>query len=160
MPPHRLELKIGAVVMMLRNINMRQGMCNGTSCIIRHIFDNFLDVEIISGNEKQIGQRCFLPRMDLFTKGTDMPFMLKRRQFPVKLAFCLTINKSQGQTFKKVGLYLPQPVFSHGQLYVALSRVSNFESLRIKIIEYEGKQGEFSKDKFYRPNVVYSELIS
>ena len=81
-------------------------------------------------------------------------------QFPVKLAFCMTINKAQGQTFKKIGLYLPQPVFSHGQLYVALSRVPEFDSLRIKILDFEGRQGEFKKDEFFTQNVVYHELIN
>ena len=51
-----------------------------------------------------------------------MPFKLKRRQFPVRLAVAMTINKAQGQTLGRMGLFLPTPVFSHGQLYVALSR--------------------------------------
>jgi ATP-dependent exoDNAse (exonuclease V) alpha subunit len=101
MLPHSLDLKVGAIAMIVKNINMKLGLCNGTRCIVRHIFDNFLDVEIISGNETHIGQRVFLPRMDLYTQGADLPFTLRRRQFPIKLAFCITINKAQGQTFKK-----------------------------------------------------------
>ena len=139
---------------------MKQGLCNGTRCIVRHIYENFLDVEIIGGNHQFIGQRYFIPRIDIFTKGSDLPFTLLRRQFPVKLAFCMTINKAQGQTFKKIGLYLPQPVFSHGQLYVALSRVPEFDSLRIKILDFEGRQGEFKKDEFFTQNVVYHKLIN
>ena len=96
-----------------------------------------LDVEIIAGSN--IGNRIFLSRIKLSTKGTDLPFTLNRTQFPVKLAFCMSINKSQGQTFSKIGIYLPQPVFSHGQLYVAFSRVSKLENIKIKIEDYPNK---------------------
>jgi ATP-dependent DNA helicase PIF1 len=43
-----------------------------------------------------------------------MPFTLRRRQFPVRPAFAMTINKAQGQTLKMVGIFLPKPVFTHG----------------------------------------------
>ena len=56
-----------------------------------------------------------------------------RRQFPVRLTYCMSINKAQGQTLKKVGLYLPNPVFSHGQLYVAISRVGSPKCLKFAI---------------------------
>jgi ATP-dependent exoDNAse (exonuclease V) alpha subunit len=66
------------------------------------------------------------------------------------VAFAITINKSQGQTFNNVGVYLPSPVYSHGQLYVAISRVTS--SANIKIFSDQGPDG-------YMRNVVYREVL-
>jgi ATP-dependent DNA helicase PIF1 len=61
----------------------------------------------------------------------EFGFKLQRRQFPIRLAFAMTINKSQGQSVDRVGLHLEQPVFSHGQLYVALSRCTSASQVHI-----------------------------
>jgi ATP-dependent DNA helicase PIF1 len=81
---------------------------------------------------------------------TDWPFVLCRRQFLIQVAFVITINKSQGQTFNNVGVYLPSLVYSHGQLYVAISRVTS--SGNIKIFNSQGP------DRYMR-NVVYKEVL-
>ena len=71
----------------------------------------------------------------------------------------MSINKSQGKKFSKIGKYLPQPVFSHGQLYVAFSRVSKLDTIKIKIDDYP-KQGRLKGDKrVYTRNIVYKELL-
>jgi ATP-dependent exoDNAse (exonuclease V) alpha subunit len=62
-----------------------------------------------------------------------LPFSFRRKQFPVRLSFAMTINKSQGQTFHKVGVHLEKPVFTHGQLYVAFSRVRAINNLKVKL---------------------------
>jgi ATP-dependent DNA helicase PIF1 len=54
----------------------------------------------------------------------------------VLLAIVITITKSQGQTFDRVGIFLPEPVFSHGQLYVAFSRATSKEGSEIIIIDF------------------------
>ena len=60
------------------------------------------------------------------------PFTLKRRQlFPVKISYAMTINKSQGQSLNKIRIYLEDEIFTYGQLYVALSRVTTPEGLHI-----------------------------
>ena len=68
----------------------------------------------------------------LSQSGLDYNF--KRVQFPVCLAFAMTVHKSQGQTFDRVGLYLEHPVFAHGQLYVAMSRCRNPTALKVFIL--------------------------
>jgi hypothetical protein len=72
-----------------------------------------------------------IPQIPHIPSDTNMPFKFKRRQFPIRLAFSVTINKPQGQTFDKICLYLPKPVFSDRQLYVALSRVQSLGSLSV-----------------------------
>eukprot|EP01083_Nonionella_stella_P158388 515518_1 len=79
----------------------------------------------------------------LLNQDTDKLFMpFQRIQYPIQLAFAMTCNKAQGQTLKQLGLYLPIPVFTHGQLYVALSRPDNPDGLKI-LIEKTPKQGRF-----------------
>jgi len=96
-------------------------MCKGTQLLCRDLFKNISDVEILTGNNAR--KRGFLPRINLKTNASSgLPFMLSRKQFSVRLSFAITINKSQGHTILNVGIYLPRHVFSHGQLYVALSR--------------------------------------
>ena len=83
----------------------------------------------------------------------QLPFDMRRRQFPMKLAFGMTINKSQGQTLSIMGLYLPTPVFTHGQLYVAMSRVRSIDAVKVCI-----KDGGASRE-LYTDNIVYKEVL-
>ena len=58
-----------------------------------------------------------ISRIKLAPFNVNLPFVLERRQFPIRLAYSMTINKAQGQTFKRVGVHLPSPVFSHGRFH-------------------------------------------
>ena len=88
--------------------------------------NNSIEAEIITGINK--GKRI-LPRIQLTPSVVDLPFTFCRRQFPVRLAYSTTINKSQGQTFDKAG---SRPCFTHGQLYVAFSRAQDFQGVKIQ----------------------------
>ena len=107
------------------------GLCNGTRLIILQLGIKIIEAIIITGSHK--GEKIFIPRIVLTYQDKKWPFILKRRQFPIRICYCMTINKSQGQTLKQVGLYLKDDVFSHGQLYVALSRVTSYTGIKILI---------------------------
>jgi ATP-dependent exoDNAse (exonuclease V) alpha subunit len=101
----------------------------------------------------------FIPRIDLAPSDVNLPFVLKRRQFPIIPAYAMTINKSQGQTFECVGIYLNEPVFAHGQLYVALSRAKNPQQIKVFIKENE-LQGKLMKnEQRFTQNIVYTEIF-
>ena len=158
LPPHKLTIKIGSPLILLRNINPKQGLCNGTRLVLKQIFKRVLKVEIMNGSHA--GKQAWIPRIDHLTAENFLPFSMNRRQFPVKLAFAMTINKSQGQTLKHTGLWLPEPVFAHGQLYVALSRSGDPANTKILMHDVKGKQGRFTGiEGWYTRNVVYQEVL-
>jgi len=135
MPPHVLNLKIGAIVILLRNLDTHAGLCNGSRMIVRALHERFITAEVLTG--EHAGSVVFIPKIPLTPSDSTLPFKLNRFQLPLRLGFSMTVNKSQGQTLDHVGIDLSKPVFTHGQLYVALSRVRSFDCLTVKLSEQE-----------------------
>ncbi|XP_050915713.1 uncharacterized protein LOC127130792 [Lathyrus oleraceus] len=151
LPNHKIKLKIGTPIMLLQNIDQPEGLCSGTRLIVTRLANHVIEAKIISG--KNIGGVIYIPRMDMTPTQSPWPFKMTRRQFPITICYAMTINKSQGQSLDYVGLYLPRSVFSHGQLYVAISRVKSKKGLKILI-----------NDKDNHPlnsttNVVFKEVF-
>ena len=119
LPPHQLNVKIGSAVILLRNLNPRRSLCNGTRLIVVKITHHLIKGRVV-GHEHS-NATVLIPRIDTTTEDDESPSVAWiRRQFPLQLAFAMTI-KSQGQTFNRFGVYLEDSLFSLEQLYVALS---------------------------------------
>jgi ATP-dependent DNA helicase PIF1 len=146
MSPHRLALKVGVPVILLGNLDATSGLCNGTRLIISRLARRLIVAQIIGG--AQVGNIVNIQRITTTTNRLKWLFTLQRRQFPLQLAFAMTINKAQGQTMKTVGIYLHEHVFTHGQLYVALSRATRVNDVFI-----------FCPNGRTTNNVVYTELL-
>jgi len=151
LPNHMIILKVGAPIMLIRNVDRSLGLCNGTRLIVSRLSDHVIEAVITSG--KFTNEKVLIARMNITPSDFKLPFKFQRRQFPIMLCFAMTINKSQGQTLSNVGLYLRRPVFSHGQLYVAISRVRSRDGLKILICHDDGALTGKTK------NVVYREVL-
>lgn len=146
--PAQLRLKLGASVMLLRNLNPPEGMCNGTRLRLTHIGRFILEGQIPGG--EQYGEKRLIPRNLMNTTKGELPWIVSRKQFPIRLCFAMTVNKSQGQSLDTVGVDLRSSAFTHGQLHVALSRVTDVSRLCVLFPE----QGDGKTT-----NVVYPEVL-
>lgn len=144
-PPHQLHLQVGCPIISLRNLP--NGVANGTRLIVVQLMERLIDAEVATGPMK--GQRVLLSRLTTTPSNVEnFPFTLKRGQFPVRMAFAMTINKSQGQTLHTVGVYVRQPVFTH-----VTGRTGDPDGLKICVPGVP-----LDEDMFTR-NVVYREVL-
>jgi ATP-dependent DNA helicase PIF1 len=134
MPPHNLMLKIGSPIILLRNLDAPR-LCNGTRPIVKGLMPQVIETTILTGCAH--GEDVFLPQIPMIP--TDMPFEFKRLQFPIRLAFAISINKAQGQLLQVAGSNLATTCLSHGQLYVSCSRVEIGENLYILAVDGKTK---------------------
>lgn len=126
LPAHKLTLKKGSPIILLRNIQP-PGLCNGTRLVIVDLLPDLIMAKITTGPLK--GEITYIPKIPLIPSSSDIEFI--RIQFPVALCFCMTLNKAQGQSLSICGLNLEVRPFSHGQLYVGLSRCGSPKNLYI-----------------------------
>ena len=125
--------------------------------VVKAFRQNVLQVEIIMG--AFAGRVHFIPRLSLDTPNDPaLPFSFVRHQFPVRLAYAMTKNKSLGQTFDKVGLYLSELCFSHGQFYTGCSRTKDINSLKIQVKDTT-RQVKIDNGQTVTDNVVYREMF-
>jgi hypothetical protein len=147
-PAHSITLKPNAVIILLRNIDIQGGLCNGTRLQIVNTDENLLNCIILTG--KHFGKEALIPRMNIpYDKGG---IRFTRLQFPVRLCYAMTIHKCQGQTFHRVGIDFTGSIFTHGLLYVALSRCTDPRHIFVYL-------GSNPTPPHLIQNIVYPEVL-
>ena len=150
-PPHNLILKVGDICIVLRNLARKEGLTNNTRVKILKIERFCITAQTIATNPKVF----LIPRIRFkFRLPFGQSYQLMRTQFPLRLAYCMSFNKSQGQEFDYCLLDLTEPPFSHGHLYVAFSRVCDASNIAVVINE-----NQILDNKIVIQNFVYHELL-
>ena len=134
-----------ACTLSLRRILCLRPRMRVARCIVTFLHANVIETTISYGPYK--GEGILLPRIPLIPSDSELPFQFRRLQFPCKPCFSMSINKSQGQTFKAIGVDVSVPCFTHGQLYVAASRACRTSKLSIFVPNNQTR------------NVVYPEAL-
>ncbi|KAL6493773.1 hypothetical protein OROGR_032108 [Orobanche gracilis] len=130
---------------------MKQIVLDNFGVIVKELLPNVIGARVVTRTNAE--EDIWIPRMSMVPNNPSLPFKFERRQFLVTICFAMTINKSQSQTLSNVGLYLRNPVFTYGQLYVAISRVMSKRGLKVLILDEENKVVSSTK------NVVYNEVF-
>ena len=159
LPEHELHLKKDTVVILLRNMDIKAGHCNGSRYLVKHIGKFRLVLHKLDATETDKNKVLILPRIPMRYGGKTFPFGMCRLQFPLKVAFALTINRAQGQSASKCGILLPKNVWTHGQIYVAFSRCGNPDNIHVWAEQGLFKDYDLIEDACYVKNIVYQEVV-
>jgi ATP-dependent DNA helicase PIF1 len=152
-PPHILNLKINDICILLRHVDNEKGLTSNTRVRIVNIYANSIIIQTLDPQNPITASLCrFIFYLKLpFKKSLKM----ERRQFPLRLAYSISMNKSQGQEFQKVGLDITVPSFAHGHLYVSLSRIRNYNNIKFFVNDTNLIDNIPITD-----NVVYEEIVN
>jgi hypothetical protein len=151
-PPHTLTLKVGDVCLVMRNLSKTHGLVTNKRVRILKLMPHCIKVQTMD----PIPKVTIIPRLRFkFRLPLGESFQVMRTQFPLRLAYCMSYNKSQGQTLERVLLDITTPPFAHGHLYVALSRVTLYSDIRLICTDEQ-----LFDDAPIATNTTYPELLT
>ena len=156
---HNISLKKYAVIVLMRNLDVTGGHCNGTRYTILEVSSNFIMIQKLNGSEDEI---ILILKLLYTNNENDLGFVFTRLQFSVMLAYYMTFNRAQGQSVEKCGLLLPQSLFTHGQLYVGLSRCRDLKNVFMYTCqdEFWVLDVDLDHNATYTRNIMYKEVFN
>jgi len=143
----QLCLKVGTPIILLQNLYPKEGLCNSTCMVFTQIGCHCLKAHIL--NNSFANQLQLILWIKLSSTEGKLPFIISQQQFPIHLSFAITVNKSQSQSFNFISIDLQMPVFTHNQLYVALSHITTVNSISVLL---PPNQSEIE-------NIIYLEVL-
>ena len=158
-PSHTLRLKENSLCSLMRNISIDSGLVKNARVIVRRLLDHVVEVETLpSSSNAYHSAKFLLPRILFEFRPKYCPWTIQRHQFPLQLAYATTFNSCQGLTLDRAVIDMRVPVFAHGQLYTALSRVRSRELLRC-LFDPINPEGSTQDDHFKVKNVIFDDLL-
>ena len=159
-PPFCLSLKKNVCIILICNLNVKPRHVNGTQCIIEEIKSHVIKARLLDGGKHP---EIFISKISIVCSDTDFPTRFKRKQFPILLAYYLTFNRAQGQSLERVGIRLHQSVFTHGLLYIGMSRCGDPMFVFVYADQSEFQHlidnGILDPTKTYTRNIVFPEIF-
>ena len=149
-PDHIIVLKRGMPIMLLSNLDKKNGHANGSRYVVMDMTQKI--IYALGIGEMNYGNILLIPRIIFQPKDQELPFEMERRQFPVRPCFAMTSNKSQGQNLNMVGLNATKELFTHGQTITACSRVTSPKGLKV----FKPQTADHPN---HMANVVFTELL-
>jgi hypothetical protein len=149
-PDHRLVIKKEDICFVMTTLNRKEKLSKNTRVIIKEIYRYSIKVQTIDRRAKEF----FIPRVRFEVKLRFGGFVLMRTQFPLRLAYAMTKNKSQGQSIPFSLNDIRHPPFSHGHLYVSMSRATDVDQVR-----FFCNETQIEEDAIVVDNVVYPEMM-
>jgi hypothetical protein len=149
-PPHALRLKKGSICSLMRNMSVRKRLVKNARVIVHQLHRRFVDVRLIDQHTGALSDIHSIPRIRFEFTPQRTCWTVHRKQLPLRLAYACTFNSCAGLMLDRAVVDVRTPVFAHGQLYTALSRVRKREDCRVL---------HPSGDDSFTTNVVYKELL-
>ena len=145
-PDHELHLKIGAVCSIMCNLSSAKGLVKNQRVVIVGTKARYIEVKLLNRGHRPDITHC-IPRIIFDFRPPYVSYTVRRKQFPLRLAYSTTFNSCQGLTFDMV--VIDAHIFAHGQLYTAISRVRTQHDAWVFMPE----------DRLDLANVVYPKLL-